>query len=249
MGNRIFKDKADIDCVKVKAFFDHRVDKKLLYRYNYVNYQDHNPELVMVRDREEKALIAGIMDFFSEAKILDIGCGVGRWGDFFLDKDCEYVGVDYSEKLLKIAKDHFKGKENFRFTCASFQNILSRLKEECFSMSYDYIFVNGVFMYINDNDLPLCLNNVNHLLSKDGVIYIKETVGREQRLTLQQVESEELESEYSAIYRSVDEYNDYFHKFYSDYDVMQQGELFKKKIQNRTETMPYYWIMKKHIFS
>ncbi len=37
-------------------------------------------------------------------KILDMGCGNGRFAKFFIDKGADYYGHDISEKLIKIAK-------------------------------------------------------------------------------------------------------------------------------------------------
>ena len=37
-------------------------------------------------------------------KVLDLGCGNGRLLQIFEDQDIEYIGIDNSEKLIKIAK-------------------------------------------------------------------------------------------------------------------------------------------------
>jgi ubiquinone/menaquinone biosynthesis C-methylase UbiE len=40
-------------------------------------------------------------------KILDLGCGNGRSLQFLKDKDIDYIGVDFSEKLIKIAQQNY----------------------------------------------------------------------------------------------------------------------------------------------
>ena len=40
-------------------------------------------------------------------KILDLGCGNGRLYQLFQDKEIEYLGVDNSEELIKIARERF----------------------------------------------------------------------------------------------------------------------------------------------
>jgi len=40
-------------------------------------------------------------------KILDLGCGNGRWYKVFVRKKVDYFGLDNSEKLLEIAKKNF----------------------------------------------------------------------------------------------------------------------------------------------
>ena len=40
-------------------------------------------------------------------KILDLGCGNGRFFELLKDKDVNYIGVDFSEKLIEIAKEKY----------------------------------------------------------------------------------------------------------------------------------------------
>lgn len=40
-------------------------------------------------------------------KILDLGCGNGRFFELLEDKDINYIGVDFSEKLIEIAKKKY----------------------------------------------------------------------------------------------------------------------------------------------
>jgi tRNA (uracil-5-)-methyltransferase TRM9 len=40
-------------------------------------------------------------------KVLDLGCGNGRWYRIFKEKKVDYFGLDNSEKLIEIAKENF----------------------------------------------------------------------------------------------------------------------------------------------
>ncbi len=40
-------------------------------------------------------------------KVLDLGCGNGRYFEFFKEKNVDYLGVDNSEKLIEIAKNKY----------------------------------------------------------------------------------------------------------------------------------------------
>ena len=96
MGKRINSEVIDIDVQSTKAFFDNRKKKELPHRYNYVNYQDDKPEVALERDRIEKGKIERFIHFKESDYILDIGCGVGRWGDAIIPQlnSGKYVGVD-----------------------------------------------------------------------------------------------------------------------------------------------------------
>lgn len=49
-----------------------------------------------------------VNDYVKEGeKILDLGCGNGRLFEFLKEKNIDYIGVDFSEKLISIAKERF----------------------------------------------------------------------------------------------------------------------------------------------
>jgi len=65
-------------------------------------------------------------------KILDLGCGNGRWFPVFKEKKVDYTGVDFSERLIQIAKMQFpEGKFlvadalNLPFSDNSFDKVYS----------------------------------------------------------------------------------------------------------------------------
>ncbi len=250
-NSRIADAKCNIDNGRTKKFFDERADKKLPHRYNYVIYQDLNPSLALERDRYEKERFLPHMNVQSCSDVLDIGCGVGRWADEFVKHLVKghYIGVDYSEGLLEIAKSQFSNKENFSFFQGSFQEIKNVLKNNnlpCES-GYDIILINGILMYINDDDIDDCIITASGLIKSGGCIYIKESVGINKRFTLKDFYSNELTHNYNAIYRSITEYQDLFDSvFGSDqFECSDKGYTWDSTQENRTETSSYFWIYKK----
>ncbi len=57
--------------------------------------------------------VKAVLDFFGDVngkKILDIGCGKGRFSEIFFMKGANIFGIDPSEKLLKEAREKSFGK-------------------------------------------------------------------------------------------------------------------------------------------
>ena len=175
---RISGKSVHIDDETVHSFFEERTSKKLPHRYNYVIYQDSNPDLALERDAYEKKKMLPLLDLRSDSRVLDIGCGVGRWGDAVVKviSDGRYVGVDYSKDFLEIAKENLPS-DKCRLLSGSFQELSSILESSGETEKYNAILINGVLMYLNDEDLISCMKTAADLLKENGVVYIKESVG------------------------------------------------------------------------
>ncbi len=77
-SGRIVGDKCDISNEDTRRFFEERTQKQLPHRYNYLIYQDSDPELALERDGYEKRKMMPYMSVKGDSRILDIGCGVER---------------------------------------------------------------------------------------------------------------------------------------------------------------------------
>lgn len=132
------------------------------------------------------------------------------------------------------------------FYQGSFQEI-EKILDTAGHTEFDTVLINGVLMYINDSDICSCLNSVDRFLSKGGRIYIKESVGRDTRLTLNDFYSNELDSTYNAIYRGVHEYNNLFEKIYLErgYRMIRNEATWRHELENRKDTLSWYWIIEK----
>ncbi|MFA5029135.1 MAG: class I SAM-dependent methyltransferase [Patescibacteria group bacterium] len=59
-------------------------------------------------------------------RVLDLGCGNGRMAEIFEGSQIEYLGIDNSEELIKIARGRFKNKSWVRFRVGDVLQLSSR---------------------------------------------------------------------------------------------------------------------------
>ena len=97
-------------------------------------------------------------------KVLDLGCGNGRYYELFKDKQISYFGIDNSEKLIEIAQK--------KYPEAKFQ--VGDALDLSFPNNYfDKIFSIAVFHHIPSEDLRRqFLNESKRVLKQGGIIVL-----------------------------------------------------------------------------
>lgn len=245
-NRRIQGEKAEVSYESVAAFFEGRKEKKLDNKYNLVLFQDDCPELAIKRDSQEKDKIAPLLSLKKGQRVIDIGCGIGRWGEYLLERGLYYVGIDGSSYMIQQAEENLKQFKNKKLRVGVFQEFLDILEKSGEQEQFDLIFVNGVFMYLNDEDYSKALDDIKKVAGENCKIYIKESMARDERLTLDEIYSESLTQEYSAIYRTISEYGETLLKAWGEeFELKEQGELFPEELINRKETLDYYYIFER----
>jgi ubiquinone/menaquinone biosynthesis C-methylase UbiE len=97
------------------------------------------------------------------AKILDIGCGVGVDAGFMESEGFEIIGIDLSEKMLNIARQKFP-QIDFR---------QQDIRELDFPPnSFDGILASCSLIHIPKKDVPALLEKFHRILKKEGAIYM-----------------------------------------------------------------------------
>lgn len=242
---RIKRDKVDIDYAKTKSFFETR-GAKYSAEYPYVTtmYQDQQPRLTDERNRMETARILPLLQLDETSRVLDLGCGVGRWADSITCPVEAYLGIDFSKSLVQIARSR-NTKDNFAFE----QTSVCDFKEYYESKGlrpFNRLIIAGLFLYLNDADVASILRFLPEVLSCGAIVYIREIVGVRERLTLKDFYSRELESDYNSIYRSAEEYRQMFQENAPALIPIHEGFLFDAAtLNNRKETSQYYFILRK----
>lgn len=114
------------------------------------------------------------MDYFkeivTEGSIIDLGCGNGRIYDLFMDNPkIKYTGVDFSEKLIELARDRYKDiKENKPELIVADMNEY-KIKPQ----GYDAIFLIASYHHILDKkERMVLLKNISQGLKDNGIVIL-----------------------------------------------------------------------------
>ncbi len=234
--SRCYGENIDIDSIEVKEFWQKRAENKELNAVLLGNQKDNKDGIL--RNENEQKLLFALLEKTSEISILDIGCGMGRWADNF-DKTCDYTGIDLCDNFIKANKERFSDYPNMKFYVMK----ADELDLNILNKTYDLVIINGVLMYINDNDLGKVFESLAAMSPKN--IYLQETISViNERLTLDKFYSEELDTNYSAIYRTPEDYQSYINKYLTDYKVVESNLFLDNKTGARKETNAQYWFLK-----
>lgn len=106
-------------------------------------------------DRQERLFLEKNLPEINASKILDLGCGTGRFLNF------ANFGVDISPKMIEIAQEKYPEK-NLKI------GTLSEIPFEEFY--FDSIFCFHVIMHLDEKNLKAFLNEANQKLSRNGTL-------------------------------------------------------------------------------
>jgi ubiquinone/menaquinone biosynthesis C-methylase UbiE len=106
-----------------------------------------------------------------KGKLLDLGCGSGRAAKHFIKKGFTVVGIDFSEEMLKIARE--------KVPHADFQKMDMR-KLKFPSQSFDGIWSNFSLLHIPKREIKIVLDECFRVLKPNGIFYGAVSLGADQ---------------------------------------------------------------------
>lgn len=242
---RIKGENRKIDYKDTKGFFENRAKKYNTQNpYSVTMYQDKNAKLVEMRNLAETKKLLPLIQLDENSRILDLACGIGRWADAIGDKMQCYAGVDFSEDLIRIARER-SSNPKASFLVGSVTNLDGILTSE---QTFNRVLMIGIMVYLNDDDIFAFTSVVERHCEPGTLICMREPVGIETRLTLKDFYSDELEDNYNAIYRTREELIGLISPalLKKGFSVIHEGYLFEEAgLNNRAETAQYYFILKR----
>ena len=151
----------------------------------------------------EKKRLESIIKYNPKWNLVDLGGGVGLWAEYFSEHINKVTLVEREEKFIELAKQKINNK-NIEIIHSDVVDFNANKN------SFDVVFISGVTLYLDDEYLLLLMKKVKNYLKPNGIFIHRDAYGINQKFLLDSKKSEDLKLDYSAVYRTRQEYDDVF---------------------------------------
>lgn len=129
------------------------------------------------RENEEWDHFKKIISLKKNMRILELGCGGGRWCFNIAPYVNEVYGVDISHEAITVANTtkHQRKIQNVTFLEENVLDFSSNLK-------FDIIYFSAILLYINDSDIQKIILKVSDMLTDNGYFIVRDTCMTKKRL-------------------------------------------------------------------
>lgn len=191
-----------IDAEKVKKFWEDRAEKLGSVAFESIVNLEENADALAEKINVETENVLSFLGDISGKSIVDLGAGVGQWSFRFHDKGAAHVtAVEYAASLAKIGSKEAKKRsvETIEFAVSPAEKFIG-------NRTYDFVYISGLFVYLNDDQAAELMSNLPALLHEDSIVVLRDGTGVPDRHEINQKMSNHLGTEYSAIYRTQEDY-------------------------------------------
>jgi SAM-dependent methyltransferase len=171
-------------------------DKKIgSYSAGYILPVDLE-DIALYRFNKELEFLNKYGRFNIDGNYLDLGCGTGNFIYEWRYKFKNLIGIDFSGPLIQMGKKRCSELRNVQFFEDNILNFEDHLDKD---EKFDFIFIGGCLLYINDNDVRLLFERLFSRLSRSGVLIFREPTATKERVC-------ENKNNYICIRRTIEEY-------------------------------------------
>ena len=121
--------------------------------------------LVSLDDVKDLPYILEFLSLKPKERILDVGCGLGRFDGVIVERGAEVTGIDISEYAIEQARRRYKGRKELQFIC---MNALDIDYENYFDKVLCYHFIEHLTLA----DGRILLRKIHNALKNGGVLVI-----------------------------------------------------------------------------
>lgn len=195
-----------IDEKLIKSFWDSRADTYKDLAFESIANLEQDPENLKLKIELETEKVTDYLGPVEGKSILDLGAGVGQWAFRFVDAGARQVlAVEYSAPLAEIgtAEAAKRGIDNLEF-------VVSGAEEFRHEGTFDIVFISGLFVYMNDEQAETLATNLATFCHDDTIVLLRDGTALEARYEINNRMSDHLNTLYSAVYRTRQEYIELF---------------------------------------
>ncbi|WP_028593780.1 class I SAM-dependent methyltransferase [Paenibacillus assamensis] len=248
---RIYKEHVHIDPESLKDFYKKRAVDKISI--------DIDAPVVLCGDKDKSKIEAWtnfelehrfpLLELDENSVVLEAGCGTGRISKYITPIADTFVGLDYIKEFINIIqlREDIEKKDTTYFVHSSIQEFVDETVSFPIKKKFNrFVISGGVLMYINDDDAKEVMSKLVERFDDECLIYLSEPIALDGRLTLNKFYSEDLENEYSAIYRTKAEYQDMFEVWYNaGFELKTNEEFFYEDIKAQKETKQWMFVLQR----
>lgn len=233
-----------IDPNKVKSFWEGRSEKWGKLPFESIANLEEKEELLAMKLALEQEKIMPLLPLKSHMTVLDLGAGVGQWTFRFAPLVKHVTAVEYMDSFAEIGRVEAKkrGLTNVEFIHSAAENYTSEA-------AFDVVFISGLFVYLNPDQAQTLMDHLPRLVKKDGILLLRDgTSILDKAYTINNRYSDILSEQYSALYRTRDEYIQLFHQ--SGFHLIQDDQVFDEgcPLNKFAETRLRYYLFSPEVY-
>ena len=196
-----------IDANKVKAFWENRAKKMGELAFESIVNLEQDKHALAEKIRVETKNVFDLLGDVTDKTIVDLGAGIGQWAFRFHEKGAAHVtAVEYAGGLVQIGKEEAsrRGVENLEFIESPAEKFVS-------DRTFDIVYISGLFVYLNDDQVAEMMPHIKNMVEPSkSTVLLRDGTGVQGRHEINQQMSDHLGTEYSAVYRTHDDYLELF---------------------------------------
>ena len=109
-------------------------------------------------------------------RILDVGCGPGMESYRWQDLGFEVTGLDYSEAMIKAARNYRKINNPPNFVVGDMREIGKMFKAN----SFDAAWVDASLIHVSEKEVPQVLGSLGQVVVNGGKIFVSLKAGNQE---------------------------------------------------------------------
>lgn len=195
-----------------------------------------NPEAEVLHHRERAQIIQCLPDL-SGKQVLELGAGIGRYTNHLAAQANQVTAVDFNAAFVAKNKENNAAFSNISFQCNDVKNLSFA------SETFDFIFINWLLMYLQDEEVEQVLQLLMKWLSKDGMFFLRESCITDSKGRPPQA-STASDAQHNHCYSHYRDPEFYLERLRSEFKILHQGniQIYEEKYNNPNQL---FWLFQK----